>query len=224
MENRIITISREYGSGGRDVGRMLAEKLGLPVFDKEIMNMAIEKSGLPSDFVEKRGEKIPSKFVQHLQRLSLNVPNIRVPSGYNSLAMTKVIASAKSPAVRTDADRLYQVQSEAIREVAAKGGCVIVGRCAGYVLRKNPNLLSVFIRGNLDDRVQRAIKTYGLTEKKAVEAVQKIDKHRANYYKFYADKQWGDANNYDLVINTSYTDIHGAVKVIISMLEAKRVS
>ena len=220
MKNAIITISREYGSGGRDIGRMLAEQLCLPIFDKEIMHMAIEKSGLSGEFVEKRGEKVPSKFWQNLQRLSLNVPSVRVPSGYTSLAMAKSTALAGS-AARNDADHLFLVQAEAIREIANKGSCVIVGRCAGYTLRDNPDLLSVFIRADFDDRVQRAIQTYGYAEKTAAADVRRVDKHRANYYKYYTELQWGATDNYDLVINTSYTGISGAVDVIKAMLEVK---
>jgi len=220
MKNRIVTISREYASGGRDVGRALADELGLPVFDKEIMHIATEKSGLPDDFVEKHGEHISSKFFQNLMRLSLNVPSVRVPMGYTSLTAAKSIAMSRSPDAKGDADHLFYVQADAIREVAAAGGCVIVGRCAGYILRDNPNLLSVFIRGNFEDRVQRAIQTYNCSEKTAAADVQKIDKHRANYYNFYTRRKWGVADNYDLVVNTSYAGISGAVAVIKAMLDA----
>lgn len=213
----IITISREYGSGGRDVGRMLAEQLGVPVYDKEIMHMAVERSGLPVDFVEKQSEKVSSPFWQNLQRLSLNVPSVRIPSGYNSLAVAKSLASASSN-VRNDADRLFHAQAAVIREIAFLGGCVIVGRCAGYILRDNPDLLSVFIRGDFDDRVSRAVQTYGYSEKTAAADVQRVDKHRANYYQFYAEQQWGATKNYDLVVNTSYSDIEGAVAVIKAMI------
>ena len=219
MTSAIITISREYGSGGRDVGRMLAEELGLPLFDKEIMHIASERSGLPADFVEERGEKVPSPFWQTLQRLSINVPNVRMPSGYNSLAVAKAMTC--SSAARNDADHLFHVQASAIREIAAAGGCVIIGRCAGYILRDSPNLLSVFIRGDFECRVQRAIQTYGYSEKTAARDVRLVDKHRANYYQFYTEQQWGAACNYDLVVNTSYSDIPGAVAVIKAMLCAK---
>ena len=223
MTDSIITISREYGSGGRDIGRLLAEELCLPLFDKEIMHMAIERSGMSADFVERRGEKVPSQFLQHLQRLSSSVPAVRVPSGYTSLAMVNA-ASGNSPIARNDADRLFHTQSSAIREIAASGGCVIVGRCAGYILRDNPNLLSVFVRGKFDDRVRRSVQTYDHAEKNAAGDVKRIDRHRANFYKYYSDQKWGATDNYDLVINTSFSGIPGAVTVIKSMLDAKRAS
>ena len=223
MKNIIITISREYGSGGRDVGRILAGELGLPIFDKEIIHMAMEKSGMSEDFVAKHGESVPSKFRQNLQRLSLNVPNIRIPSGYNSaVAMSRTAGASNNN--QSNADKLFFAQSSVIKEIAGMGGCVIVGRCANYILKEHPNLLSVFIRGNLDDRMNRAVETYGMTEKDAAREVVKIDKHRANYYKFYTDKVWGAVDNYDLVINTSYTDICGAVGVIKAMVGVKRKS
>ena len=187
MRNCIVAISREYGSGGRDVGRMLAEELGLALFDKEIMHIASEKSGMPTDFIEKRGEKVPNKFLQNLMRLSLNVPSVRIPSPYTSAAMANTMAG--NPAARSDADRLFQVQAAAIREIASSDGCVIVGRCAGYILRSYPNLLSVFIRGEFEDRVRRAIQTYGYAEKTAATDVMKVDKHWANYYKYYTEQQ-----------------------------------
>ena len=101
------------------------------------------------------------------------------------------------------------------------GGCVIVGRCAGYVLRDHPKLLSVFVRGSLDDRVRRAAETYKLPGQNIAEAVRKIDRHRANYYKLYTERQWGAADNYDLVVNTSYAGIPGAVAVIRAMSDAR---
>jgi len=215
--HNIITISREYGSGGRDVGRMLADQLSVPVYDKEIMHMAAERSGLPVDYVEKKAEKVKTPFWQNLQRLSLNVPNVRIHSGYNSLAVAKAMMS-NTTEVKNDADRLFHAQAEVVREIATKGGCVIIGRCAGYILRDHPLLLSVFVRSLFEDRVNRAIKTYNYTEKTAAADVQKVDKHRANYYQYYTKQTWGAASNYDLVINTSRTGIKGAVEIIKSMV------
>lgn len=212
MKNCVIAISREYGSGGRDVGRLIAEDLGLPVYDKEIMHMAAQQSGLPATYVEKKGESIPSKFLLSLKRFSLTVPSARIPSSYNSLSVANK---------RLDEDHLFYIQQKVIQDLASQGGCVIIGRCAGFILRSHPHLLSVFIRGDFDDRVRRTIETYNQSEKNAADTVRKIEKHRANYYKLHANQQWGIATNYDLVINTSYTGIQGAAKVIETMVEAK---
>jgi len=215
MRNCIIAISREYGSGGRDVGRMLAEELNLPLFDKEIMSMAMEKSGMSADFIEKHGESVPSKLMLNIQRLSLTVPSVRIPTGHPSYAV------ATSPYKKPHSDQLYMVQSSIIREIAASGGCVIIGRCAGYILRGYPNLLSIFIRGKIEDRVQRAIEVYKMPEKNATDEVKKIDKHRANFYNHYTNRQWGSVNNYDLVVNVSYSGIPGAVSVIKAMSDVR---
>jgi len=221
MKNCIITISREYGSGGRDIGRKLAEELGLPLFDKEIMHMALERSGMSEDFVEKHNDSVPNKFMLNFYRLALNVPSVKIPSGFNS----HVAAASALPAAKnnlTDADKLFNVQATVIREIASNGGCVIVGRCAGYILRNNPSLLSVFIQGKIDDRIKRTVEIYGRAEKDAFSEVKKIDKSRANYYKLHTGQRWGELQNYDLVINSSYTDIEGAVNVIKAMAEAKK--
>jgi len=219
MASLIVAISREYGSGGRDVGRILADALGLPLFDKEIVEIASEKSGLSAEFIEKRGETIRSKFMQNLQSLSLNVPNIRIPSGYTSLAMATAMATA--PPFGSDADKVFNIQSDVIREIAETSGGVIVGRCAGYVLKDHPKKINVFIRANFEDRVKRAIDTYHYAPAEASSAVKRIDKHRANYYRFYTDQEWGSIHNYDLVINTSYVGIEGAVEVIKAALNNK---
>lgn len=215
MKNCIIAISREYGSGGRDIGKLLADKIGLPYFDKEIMHLAAEKSGMPMDLIEKSGESISSKFLLDLYRLSLSIPPSRIHSGFNSYLV------ATSNYKQHNADKLFQIQATVIREIASSGGCVIVGRCAGYILRDNPNLLSIFIRGKFEDRVQRAVETYERPNKNAAEDVKRIDKHRANHYELYTNRKWGVADNYDLVINTSYTGIAGAVSVIKAMTETK---
>ena len=131
------------------------------------------------------------------------------------MAIVKANAiAAHSSIAKNDADRLFRIQSAAIREIAASGGCVIVGRCAGYILREHPNLLSVFIRGRFNDRVWRAVQTYKHAEKTAARDVRKIDKHRANFYKYYTEQRWGATDNYDLVINSSCSSIPGAVTVI----------
>ena len=220
MKDVIIAISREYGSGGREIGRLLAEELSVPLFDKEIVHMAIERSGLDESFIQKHGESVPSKLLLNFHRLSLNVPNIRVPSGFNS---HHVAAYAKpNGGIKTNEDQLFDTKSAIIKELAGKGGCVIVGRCASWVLQNNPNLLSIFIQGELEDRVRRSIYTYGNSDKGATEDVKQIDKHRANYYKMHTGQKWGVAQNYDLVINSSYTGVHGAVNVIKAMVENKR--
>jgi cytidylate kinase len=218
MKNYIVTISREFGSGGRDVGKMLADELGLPCFDKEIMHIAAEKSGMAVDFIEKSSESVSSKFLLNLNRLSLRMPAYRLPTRYSSFNIATAHPSHNG---QPDIDKLFLIQSAVIKEIADSGGGVIIGRCAGYVLKDFPRLLSVFVRGNFEDRVSRAVEVYKRPEKKAAVDVKKIDKHRANYYKTFTGRQWGNTCNYDLVVNTSYTGIPGAAKIIKTMLETK---
>lgn len=203
MDKRIIAISREYGSGGRHIGELLAADLGMPFYDKEIITMASEKSGLSAGFIEKSDESIPSTFLHNLKY-----------SGYTSYDS---ISFYDTPVT----DKVFLAQSSAIKEIASQGSCVIVGRCADYILRSDPALVTVFIRGTLEDRARRAVENYGLPPQNAVERIKKIDKSRKNYYKYYTSRQWGSTDLFDLVINSSFTGIGGAVAVMKTMLLEK---
>ena len=203
MEKFIIAISREYGSGGRHIGELLANGLGVPFYDKQIIRMASEKSGLSAGFIERSDESIPNTFLHNLKY-----------SGYTSYDS---ISFYDTPVT----DKVFLAQSSAIKEVAAGGSCVIVGRCAGYVLRDDPALVAVFIRGKLEDRARHAVEFYGLPPQNAAERIKKIDKSRTNYYKYYTSRQWGSIEHFDLVINSSFTGIDGAVEIIKTMLHEK---
>jgi len=203
MENYILAISREYGSGGRHIGELLANDLGIPFYDKEIIHMAAEKSGLSAGFIEKSDESMPNTFLHNLKY-----------SGYTSYDS---ISFYDTPVT----DKVFIAQSTVIRELASKGNCVIVGRCADYILRDEPALVDIFIRAKLEDRIRYAVENYGLSQEKAVEKIKKIDKSRTNYYKYYTNRQWGNIDNFDLIINTSFTGIDGAVQIIKTMLREK---
>ena len=204
MEKFIITISREYGSGGRHIGDLLASDLGVPFYDRDIIQMASEKSGLSAGFIEKSDESIPSTFLHNLKY-----------SGYTS---TDIVSFYDTPVT----DKVFLAQSAVIREVASQGNCVIAGRCAGYILRDEPDLVTVFIRARIEDRVGYAVKHYDLSPENALDRIKKIDKSRMNYYKYYTNRTWGSTDNFDLVINTTFTGIEGAVNVIKAMLNEKR--
>ena len=204
MDKYIIAISREYGSGGRHIGELLANDLGIPFYDKEIINMASEKSGLSAGFIEKSDESIPNTFLHNLKY-----------SGYTSYDS---ISFYDTPVT----DKVFLAQSAVIKELAAQGSCVIVGRCADYVLRDDPALVTIFIRGLLEDRIRHAVEHYNLSPQNAKDRIKKIDKSRTNYYKYYTSRQWGNIENFDLVINTSFTGIDGAVAVIKTMLQEKK--
>jgi len=197
MEKSIITISREYGSGGRHIGELLAKSLGIPFYDKEIIHMAAEKSGMSVGFIEKSDESISNPFLHNLNY-----------SSFDSVSFYDAPVT----------DKVFLAESAVVKELALQGSCVIVGRCASYLLRGMPELVSVFIRGAAEDRVRHAIEHYDLPAQNAFEKLKKIDKARKNYYKYYTSRQWGNVEDYDLVINTSFTGVEGAVAVLEAML------
>ena len=206
MEEFVITISREYGSGGRYVGDLLAKELGIPFYDKEIIHMVAEKSGLSEGFIEKSDESMPNTFLHNLKY-----------SPYSPYSAQDAIAFYDIPVT----DTVFLAQSSVIKELAARGSCVIVGRCADYILKDFERRVSIFIRGTLEDKIDRAVKYYGLSPEKAAERIRKIDKSRTNYYKYYTSRQWGSMGHFDLAINTSFTGVESAVEIIKTMLKEK---
>ncbi|MBP5407532.1 MAG: cytidylate kinase-like family protein [Bacilli bacterium] len=188
----VITIGRQYGSGGRFIGRKLAEKLNVPFYDSELLLKASEASGLSKNIMESYDEKVDGIF-------SGIFPSTYIPE-----------ASLGS--------RVFIAQFETIKKLAADHSCVIVGRCADYVLKDYENVLNVFITAPMDECVKRSVEYYGLEEKKAEDSIKKMNKKRANYYNFYTDKKWGSANSYDLCINSTI-GVDETVNVIIAYLE-----
>ena len=203
MAHSIITISREIGTGARLIGRELAAILGFGYYDRALIEMAAEKSGLSEEFIERTEEKASNSFL------------------YN-LATAAYIASDVTMEYTVPVnDRAFLVQSEVIQDIARSSNGVIVGRCADYVLRDHPSLLRVFLYADKKDRLERIVKDYGQDPKTAESALAKIDKGRANYHKFYTGANWRSLDNYDLCINTSATGIQGAVMAIKAAAEEK---
>ena len=191
-QHKIITISRQYGSGGRIVGKKLADALGIPFYDNELITMAAEKTGLSVEcFKDAEKTSIGNLFFS-LTSLTPSIDAVGLPLN----------------------EKIFLVQSQVIKEVAAEGPCVIVGRSANYVLQDNPNVINVFLQGDLEDRVKRAIDTYGQDAEGAEALVVKTDKRRANYYNYFTGGKWGKAENYDLILNTSRMDLDKIVEVI----------
>jgi len=203
MDKFIITISREFGSGGRLIGEKLAARLGVEFYDRSIIQMAAEKSGLSYKFIEQNEENVTNSLIFNISAAS---------------SFTQAMTYFDTPVN----DKTFFAQAEVIRELA-KNSCVIVGRCADYILREDPALVRLFITADLDDRARRAVEEYQYPSVTAAEKIRKIDKSRANYYKYYTGQPWGNLHNYDLIINTSFTGILGAVSVIMTMLEEKGV-
>ena len=200
---KVITISRQYGSGGREIGAKLAAQLGIPFYDNELITRAAKESG----FAEAAFENAESKASNSLL--------YSIAMGMNSYGNQELGFSHLS----LD-DRIYLAQSDVIRKVAAEGPCVIVGRCADYILKDLENAVHIFIHANMDFRLERAIRIDNLSPNKAEEAILKIDKRRANYYNYHSTERWGRADKYHLSIDSSFLGIDGSVDCIRAFLEA----
>lgn len=203
MGNLIITISREFGSGGRAIGERLARQLSIPFYDKEILQKTAEKSGLSQEFIENAESHSRKSFLFAM-----------ATAPYNDM---KFSYQYETPIT----DQAYFAQSQVIRDLADTTNCVIVGRCADYILREEEKLFRVFIIASPEDRRRRVIEEYGIAEKDANSKIKKADKSRSSYVLHYTGEEWGDPKNYDLVINTSYSGIDGAVEIIKSALRIK---
>ncbi len=203
MAYSIITISREFGTGARLIGREVAALLNYGYYDRALIEMAAEKSGLSEEFIERTEEKASNSFLFNLATAAY---------------MASDITAEYTVPVN---DRAFLVQSDVIRDIARSGNGVIVGRCADYVLKDHPRLLRVFIYANKEDRINRIVNEYGQDAKNAESVLTKIDKGRANYHKFYTGTNWRSMDNYDLCINTSNTGIQGAVMAIKACAEEK---
>lgn len=196
MAYSVITISREFGTGARLIGKELAAALGYKYYDRAIIQMAAEKSGLSPEFIERNEEKTTNSFLYNLSTSAY------ITSGMNFQYTMPVN------------DKAFIAQSEVIKEIAKSGDSVIVGRCANYVLQGHPKLLRVFLFGNKEDKLRRIITEYGYDPKKAETDMNKTDRGRANYHKFYTGLPWKDISNYDICLNTSVSGIAGAVQTI----------
>lgn len=199
MKKLIVTLSREYGSGGLAVGRALAEALGMPCYDKKLLSIAAEQSGFSEELLRQAESKATNSLLYSLAT-SLGVGSY----GPDTLSLY---------------DKMYLAQFDVIRQVADEGSCVIVGRCADYVLREYENCHHFFLHAPLEVRMERAIQEYGDEPSNIKNIVQKHDKARANYYYHYTNQKWGDAKFYDMSLNTGRMDTEGVVKMLLHYLE-----
>lgn len=188
MQNRVITISREFGSGGRTIGKKVAEELGIPCYDSELLQKIAEESGFDENYIKDAGEYAPGGF----------------------------LASAFSHrgAGPNNADYLWEIQYKIITELAEKGPCVIVGRCADYILRDKADCLKVFVHADLSFRAERIVKEYGERDVSPEQRLKDKDKRRAAYYRFYTDMKWGHAQDYDITLNSGTLGIDKCVAII----------
>ncbi len=197
MKQPIITISREFGSGGRQIGEQVAKALGLTFYDRTLIEIVAQKSGYSLEFVAENDQRVTNSMLFQIA-ISGSVP--------------PWLNSGKGI---TNRDTLFSAQSKVIRELALQGGCVIVGRCANYVLRDVPGHLSVFISGKLNDKIKRCTAEYGIHPDAAEAEMIERDRHRANYYSCFTGEVWGEAKNYDLALNSSKFGIEGTAQLIL---------
>ena len=200
--NRIVTIARQFGSGGREIGEELSKKLGVKFYDKELISIAAKESNIAPEIFESVDEKAT---IFLFYSLSL---------GLYSFSSTYSVGD-NLPVN----DKLYILQHKIIKKVAGEGPCVIVGRCADHILRDRNDVLRVFIYADLDFRVKRAIDLKGVKPSKAEQVVQKTDKSRSNYYNFYSGKKWGLTENYDLCINRTKLTCEQVAEIIENYLK-----
>lgn len=191
MSNRIITISREFGSGGRTIGKMAAEQLGIPCYDSELIHQIALESGFTENYIKDAGEY--------------------APGGFLASALTN---RAFGP---TNEDYLWQIQQKIITELAEKGSCVIVGRCADYILRDKSDCLKVFIHADMAYRAERIVKVYGERAEFPEQRLKEKDRRRAAYHRFYTNMKWGHAQNYNLTLDSGTLGIEKCVEIIRSV-------
>jgi len=193
----IITISREFGSGGRDIARAIAKHYDIPYYDNELLSRAAKDSGISEDVFESHDEKPASSFLYSLVAESYTAGYIG--NNYAQMPINQ---------------KLFLAQFDAIKKIAEEGPCVIIGRCADYALEDNTNRLSIFIHGSLENRIKRVVRDFKINESKAKELITKTDKRRATYYNHYTNKKWGHCSSYDLTIDSALLGVNGSIELI----------
>ena len=203
MANKIYTIGREFGSGGREVGEKLAAKLGIKLYDKELLQQAAKDSGFCEEIFENHDEKPTNSFLYSLVMDTYSV------SGYSTAPFLDMPLNHK----------VFLAQFETIKKIAEKESCVIVGRCADYALSDNPDCINIFIHADLDVRIKNVSRNLNITENKARDIINKTDKQRASYYNYYTSKKWGDSKSYNLSLDAGKLGTDNCVEMILKFRE-----
>lgn len=205
-KHTVITIGRQYGSAGREIGFLIAEKLGIKCYDKEILSVAAKESGLCEKIFETHDEKPTKSFLYSLVMDTYSMGY--TPSGYVDMPI---------------GHKIFLAQFDAIKNIAEKESCIFVGRCADYALEDNPDLLSIFIHGTMEHRIQRIMEKVGVkTEDEAKDLIIKTDKRRAAYYNSYSNKKWGEAKTYNLSIDSGLLGVEGTADLIVDIVRNKK--
>ena len=200
--NTVITIGRQFGSAGREIGEKLAEYFGIKCYDKELLTRAAQESGFCEEMIQNHDERPTNSFLYNLVMDTYSF-------GYNASSFVDMPISHK----------VFLAQFDTIKKVAEEGPCVIVGRCADYALAGKTNVVHLFIYADEESKVQRVMEKYSLTESKAKDMIIKKDKQRQSYYNYYSSKKWGRADSYDLCINSSVLGVEGTVRLITQYVE-----
>ena len=200
--NTIITIGRQFGSGGREIGEKVAEYFGIQCLDKELLTRAAKESGFCEEMIKSHDERPTSSFLYNLVMDTYSY-------GYNASSFMDMPISHK----------VFLAQFDTIKKVAAEGPCVIVGRCADYALQEFENCINIFIYADEKSKINRIMERYDLSEEKARDLINKKDKQRQSYYNYYSSKKWGRADTYDFCIDSSVLGVEGTVKLIIQIVE-----
>lgn len=199
----IITIGREFGSGGREIGEVVAAQLGIDFYDKKLIEIASQKSGINKELFESADESKSYSLIGSLFGLR-----------------TSPISDISSGCFLSN-ETLFNIQSDVIRELASKGSALFVGRCADYVLQECDFCINIFITANREDKVERVSSRTGLNSNKAADLINKVDKRRASYYNYFSNKRWGDIHSYDMIINSSLLGIKGTATLIVQLVNEK---
>lgn len=199
--NLIITISREFGSGGREIGEKLAMELGIPYYDKAIIDKTAKETGFCAEFIEKEEQKVTSSLL------------------FNLATNTYTFGNMMSTYGQSLSDQVFQAESKVIRDLASEGSCVIVGRCADYILKNQFPCFNIFICADFEKRCERAVEKYGVNKNTVNDIVKKTDKARIRHNQFYGSQDWGDARNYDVTINSGTVGIDNAVQMLKAVIE-----
>lgn len=205
MEHKVIlAMSRQFGSRGMEIGKKLAQQLDIPFFNKELIEMASKENGITQDLFEEVTEKQTKSFLY-----SLIMGSYTFGSRVSTLSDMSIN------------DKLFLIQSNVIKKIAKSGSCIIMGRCADYILRDMPECVSVFISGDKRDKIKRVSEHYQIDEKTAEDMIVKTDKKRANYYNYYSSQEWGKAEYYDLCFNASVISEEDAISMIVQFASMK---
>lgn len=203
MRNLVIAIGREFGSGGKEIGQKLADRLNIKCYDSELLSIAAKNSGFCEEILQKNDEKPTNSFLYSLVMDTYSV------SGYSAAPFLDMPLNHK----------VFLAQFETIKKIAEKESCVIVGRCADYALSDNPDCINIFIHADLDVRIKNVSRNLNITENKARDIINKTDKQRASYYNYYTSKKWGDSKSYNLSLDAGKLGTDNCVEMILKFRE-----